>query len=80
MRYIGKKIHKSDGNALARGLPVYTDDLEINNNTLIIKILRSPHPSAVIKSIDVSGALAMEGVECALTYKDVPDVNFTLAG
>ncbi len=80
MKYIGKKIHKSDGNALVKGLPVYTDDLGINNNTLIIKILRNPHPNAVIKSIDVSEALAMDGVECALTYKDVPDVYFTLAG
>ena len=34
--------------------------------------LRSPHPRARIRSIDVSAALAIDGVSCVLTADDVP--------
>ena len=34
--------------------------------------LRSPHPRARIRSIDVSAALAIPGVSCVLTAEDVP--------
>lgn len=80
MKYIGKKIPKIDGIELVKGRPAYTSDLDTNNNALIIKILRSPHASAKIVSIDTAEACAINGVECVLTYKDVPDVKFTLAG
>ncbi|MBV7274974.1 molybdopterin-dependent oxidoreductase [Clostridium sp. PL3] len=79
MKIVGKGIAKIDGMAIATGKPVYTEDLAMKN-ALIIKILRSPHAFARIKSIDVSRAEKLEGVECILTYKDVPDVRFTLAG
>jgi len=80
MRYIGKKIEKIDGLELVKGTPAYTSDLDTNNNALVIKILRSPHPSAKIVDIDKTEALAVDGVECVLTYKDVTDKKFTLAG
>jgi CO/xanthine dehydrogenase Mo-binding subunit len=80
MDYVGKKIPKIDGIGLVKGTPAYTSDLSINNNALIVKILRSPHASARIISIDTSKAIAMPGVECVLTYKDVPETPFTLAG
>jgi CO/xanthine dehydrogenase Mo-binding subunit len=80
MRYIGKKVAKVDGIELVKGRPAYTNDLETNNNALTIKILRSPHPSARIVSIDKSEAESISGVECVLTYKDVTDIKFTLAG
>lgn len=34
--------------------------------------LRSPHPSARIRSIDISGALLIPGVHAVITAKDVP--------
>ncbi|MGE5627309.1 MAG: xanthine dehydrogenase family protein molybdopterin-binding subunit [Solirubrobacterales bacterium] len=79
MRIVGKAIPKIDGMSIATGKPVYTEDLAVKG-TLIVKILRSPHAFAEITSIDVSRALSLEGVECVLTYKDVPDARFTLAG
>ncbi len=39
------------------------------------KILRSPHPHALIKSIDTTKAQALEGVVAVLTAKDVPGRN-----
>lgn len=80
MHYIGKQIPKVDGMAVVTGKPVYTSDLDLNNNILTVKILRSPHASARILSIDAEQARSLEGVECVLTHKDVPQTAFTLAG
>lgn len=80
MEYVGKKIPKIDGVGLVKGTPAYTSDLAINNNGLVVKLLRSPHAFARIVNIDTAEALAVPGVECVLTYKDVPETPFTLAG
>lgn len=79
MKNVGQAIRKIDGMAIATGKPVYTEDLAMPN-ALVVKILRSPHAFAKIVSIDISKAEKVEGVECILTYKDVPDARFTLAG
>ncbi|MFR9070761.1 MAG: xanthine dehydrogenase family protein molybdopterin-binding subunit, partial [Paraclostridium sp.] len=79
MKIVGKGIQKIDGMAIATGKPVYTDDLAAKD-ALVVKILRSPHAYAKIKNIDTSRALKIDGVECVLTYKDVPNNRFTLAG
>ena len=39
------------------------------------KILRSPHPHAIIKSIDASAAMAMPGVIAVLTGADIAALN-----
>ncbi len=80
MKYIGKQIPKVDGVELVKGTPAYTSDFDTNNNALIIKILRSPHPSAKIIDVDTSEAEAIGGVECILTHLNVSDIKFTLAG
>ena len=79
MKIIGKAIPKIDGLAITTGKPVYTEDLS-RKEALVIKLLRSPHAFAKITAIDVSKAQQIEGVECVLTYKDVPGARFTLAG
>lgn len=79
MNFVGKSIPKLDGMALVTGKPVYTEDLALGN-ALVVKMLRSPHAFARIKSIDISKAKQLEGVECVLTFKDVPQERFTLAG
>jgi len=79
MKSVGHSIRKVDGIMIATGKPVYTEDLAMSR-ALVIKIMRSPHAFAKITSIDISRAEKVEGVECILTYKDVPKVRFTLAG
>ena len=76
---VGKNAPKIDAIPIALGKPVYTDDLA-PANCLCVKILRSPHAFARIKSIDVSKAAVFPGVECVLTHLDVPKTRFTLAG
>jgi CO/xanthine dehydrogenase Mo-binding subunit len=80
MKIVNQGIKKVDGIGVITGRPVYTDDLNINNNPLIIKILRSPHAFAKIIDINKSIAEKVPGVECILTHEDVPKTRFTLAG
>jgi len=70
-RYIGKPIPRRDAADLVTGRAVFIDDLCIPR-MLYGKALRSPHPHALISSIDVSKAKALKGVKAVLTYKDVP--------
>lgn len=79
-KYIKKSMKKIDSIGLITGNPAYTEDLILNNNVLTIKLLRSPHSFAKIKSIDTSIALKVEGIEAIYTYLDVPKSRFTLAG
>ena len=51
MNIVGKGIAKIDGMSIATGKPVYTDDLAAKE-ALVVKILRSPHPYAIIEEID----------------------------
>ena len=76
---VGAPVRKKDAEALVTGKPVYTEDIA-PRDCLCVKLLRSPHAHAMITSIDVSHARALPGVACVLTWEDVPDRRFTLAG
>lgn len=78
-KYVGQPIVKKDAKALLSGQPVYTDDL-VPEHTLTVKLKRSPHAFAKIRNIDISKAMLVPGIEIILTYKDVPQRRFTLAG
>jgi len=77
---IGQSIPKLDAQALVTGRPVYTDDLAAYHHALIVKILRSPHAHARIRSIDRSRAEKVPGVVCILTHEDVPHRRYTNSG
>ncbi|WP_300356867.1 molybdopterin cofactor-binding domain-containing protein [Fusobacterium sp.] len=80
MKIVNNPTPKVDSINLITGKPVYTDDLVLNNNTLTIKLLRSPYAYAKIKSIDKKMALLVPGVEAIYTFEDVPKTRFTPAG
>lgn len=76
---LGKSVTRVDAVAKVTGKAKYTDDLA-EKNMLIGKLLRSPYAHARIKSIDVSRAKALPGVEAILTYKELPNIKFPTAG
>lgn len=76
---VNASIRKKDAMALVTGKPVYTDDIT-PKDCLVVKILRSPHAHAMIKSVDKRRALKVEGIECVLTHEDMPKTRFTIAG
>jgi CO/xanthine dehydrogenase Mo-binding subunit len=61
------------------GKKAYTDDFA-EPDSLIVKVLRSPHPYAKIISINTEKAQALNGVELILTNKDFKRIPFTRAG
>lgn len=79
MKHVGQSYDKVDSKYILSGHPAYTEDF-VPSNALVIKALRSPHASARILDIDTAAALRIPGVEAVFTYKDVPNIRYTLAG
>lgn len=71
-RVIGQRLLKVEGAVKATGRGLYTDDIQLPG-MLHGKILRSPHAHARILSIDVTDALALEGVFGVITGADLPE-------
>jgi len=79
MNIISKSIEKIDGMGLATGKPAFVEDL-IYQEALCVKLLRSPHAFAKIIKINTEEAKRIVGVECILTYLDMPKSRYTVAG
>jgi CO/xanthine dehydrogenase Mo-binding subunit len=79
MKFVNKGVRKKDAMSLVTGKPVYTDDVT-QSKCLTVKLLRSPHTHAIIEEINTDKAKNIAGIECVLTYEDVPKVRFTTAG
>ncbi|TNC09585.1 2Fe-2S iron-sulfur cluster binding domain-containing protein [Methylobacterium terricola] len=62
--------------AIVSGRARYTLDLAVAG-ALHLKVLRSPHAHAVVRSIDAAAALAVPGVVRVLTPADAPDRLFS---
>ena len=71
---LGISATRPDGKEKARGDFLFSNDLS-SEDMLWGQTLRSPSPSAKIREIDFSQALAMEGVHAILTADDVPGEN-----
>jgi 4-hydroxybenzoyl-CoA reductase subunit alpha len=71
LEVVGKARRRVDGRAKVLGQLRFADDLQLPR-MLHAKLLRSPHPHAVIESIDVERARAYPGVHLVLTGRDFP--------
>lgn len=71
---IGTRPPRHDGVDKVTGNARYSADIHLPG-MLWGKILRSPHAHARIKSIDVAEALALPGVQAAVTRDDMPEVS-----
>jgi xanthine dehydrogenase molybdenum-binding subunit len=71
-RFIGKATPRKDANEIVTGTARFLDDVKLPD-MLHGKVLRSPHPHAVIKKIDKTRAEKLPGVKAILTWEDVPD-------
>ncbi|MDI6803563.1 MAG: xanthine dehydrogenase molybdopterin binding subunit [Bacteroidota bacterium] len=57
------------------GEAVYIDDILVNEQLLIGKVVYSPYAHAKIKSFDLTEAKKVHGVHAVLSYKDIPGHN-----
>ncbi|MCH7762659.1 MAG: xanthine dehydrogenase family protein molybdopterin-binding subunit [Candidatus Marinimicrobia bacterium] len=71
---IGKRIPKIDAGDRVSGKSVFGYDIELPG-MLHGAILRTKYPSAIIKSIDISKAKKLAGVECVITADNVDTEN-----
>ena len=68
---VGTNAPRPDGIPKVTGEFAYSSDL-FAEGMLWGATLRSPHPRATIRSIDISPALQVPGVHAVLTHEDVP--------
>jgi len=71
MKVIGKPRRRVDGRAKVTGQTRFADDLVLPR-MLHMRLLRSPHPHALIEEIRIEKAKAYPGVHLVLTGKDFP--------
>lgn len=71
-RVVGSRPIRPDGLDKVTGRARYGADLNIPGQ-IYGKVVRSPHPAAIIKAIDFSEALAMPGVMAAMCAEDLPE-------
>src|SRR5512132_1748384 len=81
MKWVGTRPIRPDGVDKVTGRAKFGADL-ILPGMLVGKVLRSPHPHAKIKSIDISKAAALPGVKAIVTRDDFQDLpsEFVPAG
>ena len=75
---INRSVRKKDSMQLLLGKPTYTDD--ITGDALVVKLLRSPHPNAIVQEVNKAAALKVPGVVDIYTWEDVPTNRFAIAG
>ncbi|HSA89846.1 MAG TPA: molybdopterin cofactor-binding domain-containing protein [Burkholderiales bacterium] len=71
MKVLGKPRRRVDGRAKVTGQTRFADDIVLPR-MLHMRLLRSPHPHALIENINDEKAKAYPGVHLVLTGKDFP--------
>ena len=70
MKVVNQPLRKRDAMQLVTGQPVYVDDVT-PRDCLCVKLLRSPHANAIVKSINKTAAMKVPGMEAIFTWEDV---------
>jgi len=70
-----REVPRLDALEKALGGTRYTTD-NVQEDALYVRVVRSPHPHALIKSIEPSRAENVQGVVRVVTAKDVPGSNY----
>ena len=74
----GRSVPAPAARAVISGAARYTLDV-VPEGLLHLKLLRSPHAHARIRSIDKDAALAVPGVHAVLTFEDAPEKLYSSA-
>ncbi len=72
---IGQRVLPQDAREKASGQIRYLPDMAFPG-LLVGKVLRSPHPHALVRRIDVSKASRVPGVRAVVTRENTPRVHF----
>jgi len=70
VKIVGTAVPRAEGSDKVSGQTIYAADVKLPG-LLWAKILRSPHPHALIRRIDTSQAEKVPGVKAIITGADV---------
>lgn len=81
LQQMGENVPAPAGRDIVTGRARYTLDVPAEElpGLLHMKLLRSPHPHARIRSIDAAAALTLPGVRAVFTHEDAPQQLFSTA-
>ena len=71
---VGRDVRRVDSLEKLTGSAKYAAD-HVIEEALTVKAVRSPHPHAVVRKVEKTGALKVPGVEGVITAEDVPGEN-----
>ncbi|NKB20766.1 MAG: molybdopterin-dependent oxidoreductase [Alphaproteobacteria bacterium] len=74
-KYVGQSVERVEDSRLLTGRARFADHYPVPQGTLHGAVLRSPHASAEIVSIDVSKAEALPGVRAVYTGEDIKAIS-----
>src|SRR5450759_2727226 len=69
---VGESVIRVDAREKVTGAAIFADDIQFGPGLLYARIVRSPHPHAIIKKIDISKAKALPGVKAVVTGENFP--------
>ncbi len=69
---VGQEVPRVDALEKVTGEAQFADDLQFGPGLLYGRIVRSPHPHALIQRVDTSKALDLPGVKAVVTGDDTP--------
>ncbi|MCZ6628184.1 MAG: xanthine dehydrogenase family protein molybdopterin-binding subunit [SAR324 cluster bacterium] len=75
LKIVGRSIPRVDVTSKLTGQALFGEDVKLPGPLLHGKILRSPHPHAIVKRIDTAAAEKLAGVKAVATAADLPDVR-----
>ena len=75
MDVVGRSVFRPDAPQKLTGQARYVNDLSVGG-MLHAAVVRSPHASAIIKSINTKKAESMPGVAAVMTCEDLPGPNY----
>jgi xanthine dehydrogenase large subunit len=72
---MNKTVSHESARLHVSGEAVYVDDILVNEQLLVGRVVYSPHAHARIKSFDLSAAKKVPGVQAVLCHEDIPGHN-----
>lgn len=69
---VGESVPRVDAFEKVTGDAIFADDLQFGPGLLYGRVVRSPHPHALIKNVDISKAVELPGVMAVVTGEDTP--------
>jgi CO/xanthine dehydrogenase Mo-binding subunit len=72
---VGDSVPRVDAHDKVTGAAIFADDIQFGPGMLYARIVRSPHPHALIKSINVEKAKKLPGVKAVVTGEEFPGLT-----